>query len=73
MPTYEYICTECQTKFEVFATVNEKEKGIKPECPNCHSKKTVQVFGNILVMGGGSKNGGFVSGCGPSSGPGCCG
>jgi putative FmdB family regulatory protein len=74
MPTYEYICLECKNRFDVFATLAEKEKGLKPDCPNCHSKKTIQVFGNINVMGGSKKgfNAGSIPGCGPGGGPSCC-
>jgi len=74
MPTYEYVCSECQNKFDVYATMAEKEKGLKPECPNCHSKKTIQVFGSFTVTGGskGGFNPGSIPGCGPAAGPGCC-
>ncbi len=75
MPTYEYICSECQNKFDVYATLAEKEKGLKPECPNCHSKKTIQVFGNFAVFSRGSSGGSnssFLPGCGPGCGPGTC-
>lgn len=71
MPIYEYVCLECRNKFDSFITLTEKEKGLKIECPNCHSKKTVQVFGAFAV---GSQNGGGGSmpGCDPGEGPGCC-
>ncbi|MCJ7645504.1 zinc ribbon domain-containing protein [bacterium] len=74
MPTYEYVCSECQNKFDVYATMAEKEKGLKPECPNCHSKKTIQVFGSVNFLGGskGGFNSGSMPGCGPAAGPGCC-
>lgn len=74
MPTYEYACSECQNKFDVYATLAEKEKGLKPECPNCHSKKTIQVFGSFAI-GNGSKDGfnpSSMPGCGPGCGPGTC-
>lgn len=76
MPTYEYVCSECQNKFDVRASIAQKEAGLKPECPNCHSKKTIQVFSGFAI-GGGSKGGfnpggGFMPGCGPTAGPGCC-
>jgi len=75
MPTYEYMCLECQSKFDVFATLAQKEKGLSPECPNCHSREVIQVFGSIAVIGGSTRGGfdpGALSGCGPSAGPGCC-
>ena len=73
MPTYEYVCTECQNKFDVFATLSEKEKGLRPECPKCQSQKTNQVFSSFTVIGG-IKGGNFnmMPGCGPAAGPGCC-
>jgi putative FmdB family regulatory protein len=74
MPIYEYACSECFNKFEIRASLAEKGKGLKPECPNCHSKKTVQVFSSFAVMGGskGRFNPGGIPGCGPTTGPGCC-
>ncbi len=70
MPTYEYVCTECGERIEIYATIAEKEKGLKVSCPKCGSKKVAQIFGNFMVMGS-SKNSGPV--CGPQAGPGCCG
>jgi len=74
MPTYEYICIECQEKTEVRATISEKERGLEVTCPKCGNDNMVQVFGSFAI-GGGSKGGsnpGFMSGCGPTAGPGCC-
>lgn len=74
MPTYEYICMDCREKTEVFASISEKEKGLKLACPKCGSKKLVQFFGRVNVMGSSRGLGGPpISGCGPMSGPGCCG
>lgn len=70
MPTYEYVCIECGEKIEIYASIAEKEKGLKVSCPKCHSKKVAQIFGNFMVMGS-SKSGGPI--CGPQAGPGCCG
>lgn len=69
MPIYEYICSECKTKFEVSATLDEKESGLKPKCPNCGSEKTIRFFGGLNFINS-SKGGGFMpgSGCGPGCG-----
>ncbi len=72
MPTYEYICMNCHEKMEVFASVAEKEKGLKLQCPKCGGKKLVQFFGQLNIGGSSGVAGGF-SGCGPAAGPGCCG
>ena len=72
MPTYEYVCIECEERMEVWASISEKEKGLKVICPKCGSKKMVQVFGSFAVMGSSSdKNNPPI--CGPQAGPGCCG
>lgn len=72
MPTYEYLCQECEKKFDVKATIEEKEKGLKVSCPECGSKKTIQLIGNFFTF---SKRSGsdFGGGCGPNPTPGCCG
>ncbi len=72
MPTYEYACIRCGNKTDVMASIAEKEAGLKPACPNCGSKKMVQFFGQVNILGS-SRGFGGPSGCGPRSGPGCCG
>lgn len=74
MPLYDYQCKKCQAVFEVRATFKEKEAGLKPECPECHSKKTQQVLttGLLLrVVGNGAHAGGCS--CDSGGGSGCCG
>ena len=73
MPTYEYICMGCKGKTEVFAPISQKEKGLNLKCPTCGGTKLVQIFGQVNVMGSRRDMGGFPPGCGPQSGPGCCG
>jgi len=72
MPTYEYLCQDCEKKFDIEATIREKEKGLKVSCPECGSNKTVQLIGNFFTF---SKRSGadFGGGCGPNPSPGCCG
>lgn len=74
MPLYDYQCKKCQAVFEVRATFKEKEAGLEPECPECHSKKTNQLLTSSLFL---RKSDHGVDlrglGCGPNAGPGCCG
>jgi putative FmdB family regulatory protein len=74
MPLYDYQCNKCQAVFEVRATFKEKEAGLEPECPQCHSKKTHQLLTSGLFLRK-SDDGADLTwpGCGPNSGPGCCG
>ena len=71
MPFYDFHCDECQATFTVRASLKEKEAGLKPECPQCHSQETEQVITAPFIRRG--KEADFVSpACGPNAGPGCC-
>lgn len=78
MPTYEYQCGDCSQVFDVYATLKEKEAGLEPECPRCHSRNVRQVFRSLMFVrpgGGGAGAGDFMpaaGGCGPVCGPGSC-
>ncbi len=63
MPTYSYICDQCQNKFEVFASIKQKEKGLQPVCPHCGSIQTRQTYGVVTVLAGSHSH---------SSGGSCC-
>lgn len=74
MPLYDYQCKQYQAIFEVRASFKEKETGLQPECPQCHSPDVRQILtaGLLLQIGrdGAALN---LPVCGPNSGPGCCG
>jgi putative FmdB family regulatory protein len=71
MPTYEYFCQDCENKFDIKASLSEKEKGLKVKCSTCGSNKTIQVLSNFFTF---SKGGANLGGsCGPNPTPGCCG
>jgi putative FmdB family regulatory protein len=77
MPTYEFGCLNCNIKFEISASINQKESGFEAVCPKCSATETVQLFNNVNFVKSGSRsaNTAFKSsgGCGPNSGSGCCG
>jgi len=75
MPTYDYQCRDCGHVFEIFATFKQKEAGLQPECPECHSDKTQQAFRSVMFMRSGEGGSAMpmpLAGCGPAMGPGCC-
>ncbi len=74
MPYYQYRCAECGEAFEVRATFAEKEAGLNPECPKCHTREVRQVLTAGLMLRAGGGDGASLSGgcCGPNAGPGCC-
>lgn len=73
MPTYSFQCQDCQEVFDVYATFKEKEAGLKPQCPQCQSKKTRQLLTSGLFLRRSDDGASFdLPACGPSAGPGCC-
>ncbi len=52
MPVYEYECEDCKRKFDVVATLGEKEAGLEPVCPKCRSRRVRQVFSRFTVLTG---------------------
>ena len=72
MPIYEYICKECDHRFEALVYGNEKA-----ECPKCHSKKLtpqLSVFAVSARSGASaSPSAGACGSCGDPRGPGACG
>jgi putative FmdB family regulatory protein len=72
MPIYNFQCEQCLEVFEVRATFKEKELGLEPECPICHSQETRQMITAGLVLRGSDGASLSLPGCGPNAGPGCC-
>ena len=74
MPLYDFHCEQCETRFEVRASIKEKQAGLQPECPTCHGHAVRQVVTAGLVLHG--NDGGNISSSGPACGCGsirCCG
>ena len=56
MPVYEYQCSDCGRKFDIIATLAEKEAGLCPKCPKCGRTRSSQVFSRFTLLTG-SKSG----------------
>jgi putative FmdB family regulatory protein len=56
MPFYEFECTQCQEKFEVFATIAQKEKGLAPRCPHCGSDQVQRILNTLVLISRGNKD-----------------
>jgi putative FmdB family regulatory protein len=52
MPVYEYQCESCGKKFDIIATLAEKEAGLAPVCPKCGGKRVRQVFSRFTLLTG---------------------
>ena len=70
--TYEYRCDSCETVFEIKATVAEKTRGLRLECPTCGSPQATQVYRSMAVLSRSGSGGGAPPYCGPGSEAGCC-
>jgi len=64
MPIYEYRCTECDERFELF--VRSAAQQTAPTCPRCGSpavQKALSLFG---VGGTGGRDQTSAASCGPA-------
>jgi putative FmdB family regulatory protein len=68
MPTYDYLCRDCGTSYDVFHKVREVEADIV--CPSCHSGNHQRLLSapNVTVSNRSEDN---APSC--SAGGGCCG
>ena len=77
MPIFEYVCKDCNKRFE--ALVRGAQKA---ECPSCHGRKLEQQL-SVFAVAGSSKSSNFGSdfdsgangacgSCGDPRGPGSC-
>ena len=62
MPVYEFQCQDCGKKFEIVATLAEKEAGLDPTCPKCGRKRARQVFSRFTLLAGSKTDGDFDDG-----------
>ncbi len=53
MPTYDYKCSSCESRFTKKVSMNERHK---VNCPNCGQGPATQIFTSVNIMGGGSNN-----------------
>ncbi|MFB3779096.1 MAG: zinc ribbon domain-containing protein [Bryobacteraceae bacterium] len=70
--TYEYKCNDCGKSIEIRASMAEKERGLRVECPACGSTRTTQVFTALRVLARSGRGGTLPPSCG-GPGSGCCG
>jgi putative FmdB family regulatory protein len=59
MPVYEYKCEDCGRRFDLLASLAEKETGLEPECPKCGSSNCLQVFGHVNIVTTSKSDAGF--------------
>ena len=50
MAIYEYACPDCESRFEVGASIGEAKARLKPVCPTCGSKCGIRVFARSRLL-----------------------
>lgn len=63
MPLYEYLCSDCNTKFEIRRSMKEIDD--PATCPQCHGVRTARQIS--MVMAFSHSEGGSVSALGGAS------
>lgn len=49
MPWYDYRCDACEETFEVRRSMSESGEDETPACPECGSRETRRLFGNVFA------------------------
>ena len=67
MPLYEYLCSDCDEKFDRLVSFSQSDN---MECPNCKSPDTKKLISTFATIGGGSSGGSKSnSSCGSGRSP----
>lgn len=48
MPTYEYVCADCETRFEVRRSIKQIDD--PTTCPHCHSSRVARQISRVLAF-----------------------
>jgi putative FmdB family regulatory protein len=48
MPTYEYVCSECKTRFELRRSIKQIDD--PAICPNCQSSHVARQISRVLAF-----------------------
>ncbi|GAC1327472.1 MAG: hypothetical protein NVS2B16_31590 [Chloroflexota bacterium] len=68
MPVYEYVCSDCHTRFDKLVRSNSQDE---LTCSTCSSAKVRRLVSNFAVVGGYDDS--FVAQDMSAGGGGCCG
>lgn len=69
MPSYDFVCQECGTSFEVRLSMSAYSAGEGRKCTRCGSTRVERAFTAVNVIAGGSSGSGgrwSGGGCGNS-------
>jgi putative FmdB family regulatory protein len=67
MPTYEYVCSDCNTQFELRRSIKQIDE--PAACPRCQGNHVTRQISKVIAF---SHSGGGVSALGGGGGCGSC-
>ena len=73
MPYYEYVCSDCNTEFELKRSMKEIDDSAK--CPECHGEHVARQISKVAAFAHGESGSTTAlsgGGCGSSCGGGSC-
>ena len=73
MPTYEYVCSDCNTQFELRRSIKQIDD--PATCPHCRGSHVARQISKVMAFSHGDSGSvsalGGGGGCGSCSGTGC--
>lgn len=72
MPSYDFVCQDCESRYEIRVSMSAYSAGEGRACPDCASENVERAFTAVNVIAGSRSSGGLGqslsaggSGCGP--------
>ncbi len=59
MPTYEYVCEDCQNEWEEDQKITDVPQTVCPKCDKETAKRLISLGGGFQLLGGGWANEGY--------------
>ena len=70
MPSYEFVCRDCEGPYEVRISMSAYSDGEGRQCPECGSDNVERAFTAVNIIAGSRSGGASFSSAGGGCGPG---
>ncbi len=70
MPSYEFVCQDCESPYEVRISMSAYSDGEGRQCPECGSENVERAFTVVNIIAGSRSGSGSFSSAGGGCGPG---
>jgi putative FmdB family regulatory protein len=67
MPSYDYVCRDCDRPFTLRLSMAAYSEGVRPVCTECGSANVERSFSRVNVLTGTRGGGSTAAGCGPGA------